>query len=149
MIRADRNSATAGGGVFALSARSLQARQRPEWCRADLESIWFTIPGAVIGSTRNVQVSVTYIPPDSKLPMRLQSFVELIGDIVREYPDDYYIVSGDFNLPCLRWDSDDPICIKKGSVEVQNSATNLLNVMQYLGFEQYNNFTNCSNNTQD
>lgn len=149
IIRRDRGAGGAGGGVLALCKRQLQMRPRPEWWCDDLECIWFTIPSKSLGSSRDLHICLTYIPPDRNLPDRMQCFISNLSDITQNNSSDHFLLIGDFNLPCLNWDSTEPLCIKKGSVELQNSASNLVNTTNFLGLMQYNNFKNTCGNVLD
>lgn len=147
VIRRDR--ATLGGGVMALCTARLHARARPEWDRSDLECVWLTIDSSSLGSASNLHVAIVYIPPNRLLPERVQLFMESLSLVIEANPNDHILVTGDFNLPCISWTQTGPKHLKKGSIDTQNSAINLLNHMNYLGFDQYNTITNTHKNTLD
>lgn len=144
-----RDRGTLGGGVMLLCNSRLQARARPEWECDDLECVWATIPSHMVGSNGNLNIAVIYIPPDSMLPTRIQSFVNSISAINNDNSQDHFLIAGDFNLPGIDWGQDQPIVLKKGSVEVQNSANSLIAQTSFIGLSQYNRLVNSHNHTLD
>lgn len=68
---------------------------------------------------------------------------------MNKYPNDDFIIAGDFNLSCIDWSSTNPIVLKKSSIDAQRCADNLLRNTAYLGLRQHNHFVNASNNTLD
>ncbi|KAG7304666.1 hypothetical protein JYU34_010009 [Plutella xylostella] len=75
--------------------------------------------------------------------------MELLEEVLSNNAEDFFLVTGDFNLPCICWDSDSAIVLKKGSLELQNSATEFLNIINFIGLEQSNTLKNCCNNVLD
>lgn len=138
-----------GGGVMILCAEHLHACARPEWQKPDLECIWVTIPARSLGSSRDMHIAVVYVPPNSSLAVKTQSFIDLMSQVIDSHPHDHYMVLGDFNLPCVDWSSGDPIILKKGAIETQNLASNLIAETSLHGLSQYNTHTNKCNNTLD
>ncbi|CAK1580182.1 unnamed protein product [Parnassius mnemosyne] len=122
---------------------------RPEWNNTDLECIWITIPGSNIGSSYDIHISVVYIPPNSQISSRIKDLINTLLAVRDKYPNDYIIVSGDFNLPCIDWSSGDPVIRRKGSVEVQTAASDLISCCSFIGLSQYNTLLNSSKNTLD
>ncbi|XP_047036688.1 uncharacterized protein LOC124642343 [Helicoverpa zea] len=146
-IRRDRGSL--GGGVMIACASRLQARARTEWDRPDLECIWITVPARVLGVSRNLHVATVYLPPDRALPVRIELLSQIITEVIDQNPNDYLLISGDFNLPGVEWTSGHPVLLKRGAVEIQNSASHLINTTRCCGLNQYNFLTNSHNHTLD
>lgn len=147
VFRKDRKSL--GGGVMIMCAPRLQARARPEWQNDDLECVWVTIPARALGSAYDLHVATVYIPPNSQVPSRVQLLLDMTSQIRRDHSNDHFIISGDFNLPCVDWRNSEPIILKKGSVELQVAASNLITQFTFMGMVQYNNLLNKSSNTLD
>lgn len=163
VFRRDRGSL--GGGVMIMSAARLGARARPEWQRDDLECVWATVPrhSIVPSSTdsattpttsslralRDLHVGVVYLPPDKSIPKRIDTLLEVLSNILNKNPHDNVILVGDFNLSCIQWLSGEPVILKKGSVELQNSGSSLINQTSYAGLNQYNTLVNSHGNTLD
>lgn len=147
VFRKDRGSL--GGGVMILCASRLQARMRSEWSSSNLESIWITIPAQTLESSSDLHIAVVYIPPNSDLTLRIKLYISLLTRIRNDYPNDHFIITGDFNLPCINWNFTNPVVLKKGSVEIQNTATNLITQSSFLGLSQLNCMSNKNNNILD
>lgn len=147
MFRKDRGSL--GGGVMVLCNSHVQARKRPEWDRHDLECVWVTIPARALGSSGDLHIAVIYIPPNSMIPTRVQSFIDVLSIICKNHPNDHFFIAGDFNLPGIDWKSDQPVILKKGSIDVQNSASYLITQTSFFGLTQRNKLVNSRNNTLD
>lgn len=147
VFRKDRKSL--GGGVMILCRPELQARRRAEWESDDPECMWVTLPAKVTGICNDIHIALTYIPPNTTLPSRISSLIVTINDVHEKYPDDLFLVAGDFNLPCIDWTTGEPKIIKKGCIDVQSAASDLLSLFSYLGLSQYNTIKNASNNTLD
>lgn len=151
VFRRDRGSLGAGGGVMALCAARLGARARPEpeWQVPGLECVWLTVPASALASRNNLHIAVVYIPPNRDIPIRVEQLIRISNQVISENPTDHILVAGDFNLPCLKWVNSEPICLKQGSVDIQNAASNLVQQMSYHSLTQYNYTNNSLNRTLD
>lgn len=147
LFRRDRGSL--GGGVMIACAARLQARVRCDLDRDGLECICITISAGALGSHHDLNIICAYIPPNRALPFQLQKLGEMLTYLFDSQPDDYYIVAGDYNMPCIDWKNKNPIVLKKGSVEAQNSALDFINLTSYLDLSQYNFFHNAYDNLLD
>lgn len=147
VFRRDRGSL--GGGVMTLCASQLCACVRSEWERPDTECLWVTVPARALGTKYNLHIANVYLPPDCDIQARTQQLVEVVGLVVDKHPNDYLMVAGDFNLPCIDWSTGDPVFLRKGSVALQNSALFLINELSLLGLTQYNYLKNSHDNTLD
>lgn len=147
IFRRDRGSL--GGGVMIACATKLCARARPDLDREDIECIWITIPRRSLNILQDIHVACIYLPPDSLLSLRLHKFITIFKSVIETYPNDYFILGGDFNLPCLDWTANPLKVLKKCSVEVQEASYELINIMAYFNFTQYNFIKNVSNNILD
>lgn len=112
VFRRDRGSL--GGGVMIMCALRLQARLRSEWLSSDLECIWITIPAQALGSRHDLHIALIYIPPNCHVATQTQLFVDLVSQIRNNCPNDHFIIAGDFNLPCIDWNSVEPVILKRG-----------------------------------
>ncbi|CAH0728411.1 unnamed protein product, partial [Brenthis ino] len=149
VFRHDRGDDRRGGGILILCSNVLNARHRPEWTQDDLECLWLTIDRKTLKCMYNIHLATIYIPPDGMLPSRINIFTDMLKNVVFSNPGDVFIILGDFNLPCIRWTSEGPVILKKGTIEVQDCAVNLLNIANFLGLKQYNSELNSSGNTLD
>ncbi|KOB74690.1 Uncharacterized protein OBRU01_08030 [Operophtera brumata] len=125
-----------------------EANYRSEWERDDLESLWVTVPARCLGSSRDLHIAIVYIPPNSLLSPRIQIFLEVLS-VVCSSSCGSFIILGDFNLPCISWVSGEPKVLRKGLVEVQNSASDLIAQFSFLDLLQYNMIPNKFNNILD
>lgn len=144
-----RDRGTLGGGVMLMCAPYLQARMRPEWHCNDLECVWVTVPSTALGLEHDLHMAAAYIPPNSSLPSRIQLFVESLLQIRNTHPNDHFIIAGDFNLPCIDWTLSEPIVLRRGSVDIQSSASHLIDQISYMGFAQFNDTLNRNKNILD
>lgn len=149
IFRRDRGSH--GGGVMILISERLGARPRLDcqWDQLDVECLWITIEGRTINSDKNLHIALAYMPPGDKLAQRINKLTEWFSEIVSQAPDDYYMLAGDFNLPCIQWNDTGAVYLRKGSIELQNASQNFINACNFIGLHQYNLFTNSSGNTLD
>lgn len=147
VFRRDRKSL--GGGVMILTNTGLNGFVREDWKCDDVECLWVTIPALSLGCNKDLHISITYLPPDSNLANLLNKYISFTSSILEKYSEDYFVLAGDFNLPLLSWTCNGSSCIKKGTVELQEAARNLIDQMSYFGFSQTNRVYNSRNNILD
>lgn len=153
--RCDRSPNTSnkkiGGGVMICTRCELQAQEQPQWACAGVECLWVTVPARSlrVGNGRNLHICVVYIPPDASQLSRLVSVTNMLVSVLTLCPDDYFIVTGDFNLPNVNWTDSGPVLMKRGSVDLQNTTTDFLDMCSEAGFTQHNLIANSSNNILD
>ncbi|VVD04628.1 unnamed protein product [Leptidea sinapis] len=128
-----------GGGVLIACAKRFGARRRFDLEHNDLECMCISIPARTLGSLCDLSIICAYIPPNQRLPSRIQKLCEILSKLFNSHPDDHFSLAGDFNLPCIEWKQGHPI----------NTATELLNLTAFLGLNQYNFFFNTHNNLLD
>ncbi|VVC99699.1 unnamed protein product, partial [Leptidea sinapis] len=124
-------------------------RRRFDLQHDDLECMCISIPARTLGSLCDLNIICAYIPPNQILPSWIQKLCEILSQLFNSHPDDHFILAGDFNLPCIDWKQGHPIVLKKGSIVIQNTATELLNLTAFLGLIQDNFFFNTHNNLLD
>lgn len=116
------------------------------------EALWVTIPSNNLNCTSNsnLHIACTYIPGDTKTqPRDIEIILNLATEITTKYDNDYFLLLGDFNLPCITWSGEIPTFLKRGPVEVQKAAISLTNTLGILGLSQHSNIRNSSDNTLD
>lgn len=146
VIRRDRGSL--GGGIMLLFSPQLQVRVRSEWERQDLQCLWVTVSARCLGSSRDLHAIVN-IPPNSQVSSRIQIFLEFMSMVGNLSRGAHFIIVGDFNLPCISWVSGESKVLKKGLVEVQSMASDLIALFSFLDLSQYNMVPNKYNNILD
>ncbi|CAK1604625.1 unnamed protein product [Parnassius mnemosyne] len=129
----------------------LEAQERTEWMCTDLECLWVTVPGKYLScqDRHSLHIGVVYIPPDNYQSKRLDNFIEMLTKIITQYPNDHFIVAGDFNLANISWSSSGPVMLKQGPVELQNAAVKLIDLCNLSGLNQHNIISNYSGNVLD
>lgn len=147
LFRRDRGAL--GGGVMVACAARLCARRRSDLEHDELECIIIAIPAHTLGSQYDLNIICIYIPPGRALASRTQLFVQFLMALLSSQPDEHFIVVGDFNLPCIDWKLNRPMFLKKGSIETQSCAIELINTTSYFGLSQYNYFLNAYGNVLD
>lgn len=73
----------------------------------------------------------------------------MLINVLISCPDDYFFITGDFNLPNVNWTDLGPTLLKKGSVDLQNATVNFLDMCSESGFSQHNLIVNSSNHILD
>ncbi|VVC96094.1 unnamed protein product, partial [Leptidea sinapis] len=74
-----------------------------------------------IWGNHNIHIGLVNAPPDSQLPIRLESIYSRLAEVLATHPNDYFILCGDFNLPNVTWTDSGPTLQKRGPVELQNA----------------------------
>ncbi|VVD00879.1 unnamed protein product [Leptidea sinapis] len=155
ILRHDRNPETSkktlGGGVLLCASKNLQILHQHDWVCPGVESVWATIPAETlhIQGRRNVHIGLIYAPPDNLLPARINSISTRLAEIISLYPNDYILLTGDFNLPNITWSESWPAIQRRGSVELQNAFLNFYDLCNLAGLKQQNTIFNCKPNTLD
>lgn len=139
-----------GGGVMILALRSLCAIQRSEWSRAGTECLFVTIPSRSLReSPQDLHIAVAYAPPGRQLALYIDNIISCLSMACKAASEAYFLVAGDFNLPCIKWTKDGPLHMRQGSVEIQEAAYRLTDELNLLGLQQHNTTLNASGNTLD
>lgn len=149
VFRRDRGSR--GGGVMALCAAELGVRSRDDWQRDDLdiECVWLTVDGGLIGDNRDLHICLIYLPPDRLQAQRLGKFTDMLNIIISSHSSDHFMLVGDFNLSFIKWRFNEPQFIKKGNVDLYNTGVEFLTQTSFHGLNQYNCSINSAGNTLD
>lgn len=114
------------------------------------EIILVKIPARKLLSRNDLYLLAVYIPPDPlKIPIDIHYTVNLMERLHSMDPDSHFLVLGDFNLPCIKWDRNGPHHTKHGSVDVQNDGIFLTESLSFLSLNQYNILKNHTGNTLD
>ena len=155
VFRYDRNlvltGKRSGGGVVCLVRHDFGAECRPEWVNSgSFECVCLTLPARILGTLYNLNIILSYMPPDSnKLPSYLSEYYTNLKSLYDKHPSDYYLLVGDFNIPCLQWNPDGWSRSHLGGTLLQDSACGLAEDLCILGLNQYNFLSNCSGNVLD
>ncbi|VVC93022.1 unnamed protein product [Leptidea sinapis] len=94
-------------------------------------------------------MGLIYAPPDNLLPARINSISTRLAEIISLYPNDYVLLTGDFNLPNITRSESGPAIQNRGSVELQNAFLNFYEICNLAGLKQQNTICNCKQNTLD
>lgn len=130
-----------GGGVLIGVVSALNSFAQPNWF-TDVEAVSVTINCG----TLNIHVCCAYIPPGSA--PKLYEFTRQLIAIVRQHPDDKFVICGDFNLPEISWTCDIS-CICTASSAVSPRSVNFIDSISLCELNQYNHFLNSSDHTLD
>lgn len=156
VFRKDRDLAatgkSSGGGVMILARHDLGT-----WCNEcepntiGTELLTIIIPGRALSASGNLYVSVVYVPPDAHRIAADVNYVlqSVANSLSHKTKDNNYILIGDFNLPCIKWNVGGPTFLKQGTIEVQNAGMRLVNDLCFLGLTQYNTLSNHKGHTLD
>lgn len=147
VFRVDRNlSATGkcmGGGIVIFVRTEMDAYLNSDWSSLSVESQCITISACVIGSTVDLHIITSYIPPDENLSYRVDCFRRHTVQFMNKYNHDNFLILGDFNLPCIDWSDDCNFSFKhNGPRAVHDVAVSLMDDFTYYGLTQYNYLTN-------
>lgn len=146
IFRCDRlyvKSDEVGGGVLIAIRKSYPSRIIKSYnSRAHFETLFVLMK---LGS-HFLLLNALYITKPSHEIFTI--YTELLENIFLKYPDSYFSILGDFNLPFLVWELDfDSV---KMTYYCSNSMSDiLLNSLAYLGMFQINNFKNSLSRTLD
>lgn len=139
-----------GGGVMLLTKRHLSSQCDSDPRSADeaalFDSVHVTIPGYKINSRMDLHIICIYIPGSrlSSKDQALDGATAYLDTLCKRFPQDNYLILGDFNIPHLKWESNE-------SKNYGLSPTGLLtgeSLQQFLDFtyhhhlEQYNSVSN-------
>lgn len=154
VFRVDRNlSATGkcmGGGIVIFVRTEMDAYLNSDWSSLSVESQCITISACVIGSTVDLHIITSYIPPDENLSYRVDCFRRHTVQFMNKYNHDNFLILGDFNLPCINWSDDCNFSFKhNGPRAVHDVAVSLMDDFTYYGLTQYNYLTNKWGNVLD
>lgn len=139
-----------GGGVLALVHRRLNASRVDISCSGYMEILVVTISAKTLKSGKNLHIMCSYIPPDSdRIPDSVDNVINMTKSLYDRHPRDNFLIVGDFNLPCVQWDSNGPTHIKNGPTEIQSAGVRLACELSFLGLVQHNVLKNKFNNTLD
>lgn len=139
-----------GGGVLCCVRRELCAVLQADWMTSDFEAVCLTIFSRTLGANANLNIILSYMSPDSEyLSTFIMNYYSYFKQIYDNNSDDYYLLVGDFNLPCLRWDSEGWTVAHIGSTVLQNTACNFVEDLSVMGLNQFNFIHNRCNNILD
>lgn len=139
-----------GGGVLCCVRRELCAVLQADWMTSDFEAVCLTIFSRTLGANANLNIILSYMSPDSEyLSTFIMNYYSYFKQIYDNNSDDYYLLVGDFNLPCLRWDSEGWTVAHIGSTVLQNTACNFVEDLSIMGLNQFNFIHNRCNNILD
>lgn len=154
IFRCDRDSRATGkqmgGGVMVCIRHELSAVLNGNWYCESIESLCLTISYKTLQSSANLHLILVYLPPDElKLPEYISSVQNNFTLLYNFSPADYYLMVGDFNVPCLKWCDNGYTMQHIGRTETQLAALSFVEEMQFLGLSQCNYHKNSCNNTLD
>lgn len=157
VFRNDRNllacGKSSGGGVMILTKKYLCATRYEVDPGPPTEMLTIIFPSRVLSASSDLYISTVYVPPSQADTRRQPIDIELISSTLKNIlavsPDVHYMLIGDFNLPYVQWDENGPLFLKRGSIEIQNAAINLVQDLNFLGLSQFNKFKNHAGNVLD
>lgn len=154
IFRCDRDlqlcNKSRGGGVLICAHRKLQATVFSEWISDTAESLCVKVPAHTLSSDKDLFIAVVYTPPDLlDLSTRFTNLKNNITKLLDIFPDSNYLLVGDFNLPCIKWDSYGFTILRQGSTDLQTCAEDFLDHLHFLGLIQYNSVINTKNKILD
>ncbi|KAI5636740.1 endonuclease-reverse transcriptase domain-containing protein [Phthorimaea operculella] len=138
--------------VLCCVRRELCAARRTDWVSDSFESLWLTISSRVLHTQKNLNIILSYTPPDvaNILPPMINEYLSNLKRIHENgQSDEYYLLIGDFNLPCLRWNTDGWSLSHVGSTLLQTTASDFVEELSLMGLNQYNIIPNRSDNVLD
>ncbi|XP_077300450.1 uncharacterized protein LOC143921156 [Arctopsyche grandis] len=149
--RRDRNyvrlNQKRGGGCLVATKRELGVVPRPEW-HSSVEDMWISLTLRNITNHRNLlkfHVCVLYLCSENignSFNTQLTNFLENMSTISTNYPDDRFLIVGDFNLSNIQWSQD----ISRGGLMPINSLRStemtLIDALHFCNFKQYNGVLN-------
>ncbi|XP_050668995.1 uncharacterized protein LOC126968180 [Leptidea sinapis] len=98
---------------------------------------------------KKLRVFCCYFPQNTQQSNSQATFFEYLSDLVIKFPNDKFIVLGDFNVKDATW-----LHVPGGHITIVNTSyNNLVNqlfaFMTFTGFKQYNNIYNNNNRLLD
>ena len=152
VYRSDRNYTirgdTMGGGVLIAIKRELKVTSVE--CIPSTDSIADIIRVSISFELYSrCNIYCCYFPQCPGHKDILSNFYEYISDEVLSYPDDYFLVLGDFNIPNAEWTTacqGDLTLTGDFSSDIVNELANFLS---FNNFRQYNKFKNVNSRILD
>ena len=140
---------TTGGGIMICVRRELHALLHTNLTQfAPTEILCIRISCSVLSTEVDLDLIVTYLRGDySCQPGDLIAFLSLIKYMFGNHTDKFnnYIVMGDFNLPFIQWKDGLPLFINKNESSLARElASEIIDLLTFNGFTQYNEYKNIS-----
>lgn len=146
--RCDRDLAatecTRGGGVMLLTRRSLAAR-RDDSCLPTnplFDIVHIIIPAKTVKLLNNLHIICVYLPGTrSANDSILSQFNQFLSKITDQFPNDYFVWMGDFNMSSVVWSAD----LNEGLTASGNISGDIQEFTELLylsGLNQHNGIAN-------
>lgn len=158
VFRCDRNlglrGKSTGGGVMILARKELEVDVLNEWSSDSAESLCVRVPAHSITSQSDLFIVLVYTPPyvstdHQGFTNRIDNIINNISKLTDKHSNCNYLVTGDFNFPCIHWEKDECIILKQGKVDLQICAENFVDNLNFFGLKQYNQILNVKNRILD
>lgn len=161
VFRSDRNSsavsADRGGGVAIAIRQSLNPIPRPEWsAHPSLDYLWVSIPirhGTVtpthMHSPKCLHICCVYIPHSNRHETELCMVFESISNLIQQFPNDIFLITGDFNVTYADWYFD----LNSNSMVMHSNTNSLVQLtadfMSFTSLKQFNSSFNLNKRLLD
>lgn len=133
---------TKGGGVAVGIKKDFKVQSQKSWT-SDAEDIWISL---LLRHSKhrvsNIHICCSYIPGVSPKLSNAQRFslinshTTAISDLTTEYPNDIFLIIGDYNMPNVSWNS----TFQLRSTDICSST--LLSCLSFSNLKQYNAISN-------
>lgn len=150
VYRTDRNceamGVTRGGGTLIAVRRELRAdaSAAPVAALPDAEITHIVVPIGQGSVTKKLRLFVSYFPQGRQQADSQLSFFESLSDLYTDFPDDEFLVIGDFNISDAAWVQSDPA---SQALKLDNPNFNCLTMqlaafMHFCNWQQFNYIPN-------
>lgn len=125
--------------------------------RASCDCVWVSLPlsnntdslgGGLNVTNRFLNIACIYIPHGSKYRDALISFVDLVGQVIIDRPNDLFLITGDFNIPEANW-----VVNPNSGINLATAGTFgtklIHDFMSFSGTKQYNSIVNTNGRILD
>jgi Reverse transcriptase (RNA-dependent DNA polymerase) len=146
----DRPGSSVGGGVLVATKCRLSAQRRDWRSSPASEEIWITVE---ISKGKFIHIVCAYFPHNFLHSSLLSSFFDFTAELIFKYPNDVFILTGDFNISYANWlpraGSD---CIDNELLINHNNDSLAMLLADFISFtnvKQFNNIHNHNNRILD
>lgn len=150
MFRRDRDlqlsNKMTGGGIMLCIRRHMCAFLRLEWSQNPFEIMCVTVPARALDLPNSLHIILTYIPPKiNNLSEQLEFIRHNLNNMYEKFPNDIYLLLGDFNQPNLQWNETGMTTTNQSTSVGHDLAPAITFVydLVFLGMQQFNLVENC------
>lgn len=157
VYRRDRHDAggEVGGGVMIAVRSGMRVRRRNDWCSTnDSEELWLTLELSSAPSHHSrarsrashsptfIHIGCGYFPQrGAALLNALQLFFDSVYDRMLRFPDDSFLLLGDFNIPYALWSLTESSYLTLNT----NNDPKAIALSDFMCLSNLKQFNNCSN----